>query len=79
MKKNYVILVAPELPRSYLAAESDEDDGLPANGPERTGDVERALIFSDFVTARSALRAAVRRYPAHQFHLDLIDAITEAI
>lgn len=78
MKKSYVILVAPETPRLYLAAESDENDGEPATMPDRTADVEHALIFSDFVTAREAMRAAVKRYPSHQFRIDVINAIREA-
>lgn len=73
--KKYVILVAPELPRSYLGAESEEDDGEPMTGPSRTSDLEHALIFTDFVTARAALRAAVKRYPAHQFRLDVTEGV----
>jgi len=77
--KNYIILVAPELPRSYLGAEPEEDDGEPLVGPARTADLELALIFTDFVSARAALRAAVKRYPAHQFRLDVVEPIKEAV
>jgi len=71
MKKDYVILIAPETPRSYLGAESDEDDGRPATGPERTSDAEHALRFDEHKAAQAAIKTAVKRYPAHQFRLDV--------
>lgn len=65
--ETYVILVAPEVPCSYLAAESDEDDGEPSSGPPRTSERETALTFNNFFAAHAALQAALGRYPKHEF------------
>ena len=75
MKTKYVILVAPKTPRSYLAAESDEDDGLATNTPDRTTDIDHALIFSSMSFAQIALQTAVLSYPANQFRIDAMDAL----
>lgn len=72
IKKSYVILIAPSHPRSYLAAESDEDDGEHTESPSRTANADYALIFSDFSTALAALRLAVKRYPKNEFQIDTI-------
>lgn len=76
MRKNYVILIAPETPRGYLGQAPDEDDGQPATSPERTSDVEHALQFRDFALARAALKAASKRHPTHQFSIDVTPGAT---
>lgn len=69
----YVILVAPEVPCSYLAYEDDEDDGEPEIGPPRTSEFGFARTFNSLISAQAALQAALVRYPTHQF---LIQKVT---
>lgn len=70
-KNDYVILVSPADPRSYLTGEHDECDGESAISPDRTTDVEMALRFSDFAQCRTALRKAITRWPTHEFRIDV--------
>jgi len=78
-KAEFVILIAPAEPRSYLVLESEEDDGDPSYFPPRTLDAEMALRFESLAEAQAALDAAIRRYPRNQFRIDEAPPIDQAL
>ena len=68
--QDFVILIAPADPRSYLALESDEDDA--SVYPPRTRDSDMAARFDTEEAAQAALTDAVKRYPRNAFRIDTV-------
>lgn len=69
-ENQYVILIWPDSPRSYLSALSDEDEGgapLP-----RTTDSAMAVTFATEEEALQARDEAVNLYPGHSFRIDRV-------
>lgn len=73
MKNDYVIMVFFELGDRFLRVRSDEEEG---DELQTTSDPMFAARYSDFVEARSDLRALAKRYPETSFRMDVIAPLT---
>lgn len=69
--EDYVILIAPAEPRSYLAHDSEEDDGETSTTPPRTLDITEAVRFVSLSEASAAQEEVVKLYPGSEFLIDI--------
>lgn len=75
VKKDYVVLVGGGVSPTFLSHDSIEDDGEPSTHPPTTTDPEMAHRCADYSEIRVVLKATVRRYPANQFRIDVLDPL----
>lgn len=71
-KKDYLIEVYGKPQRTWLAAESDEDE-TERGTPPVTTDQDLAVPFEKFNDARNACKAAAKRFPTHSFRVGVSD------
>ncbi|MBA9859201.1 hypothetical protein [Ralstonia insidiosa] len=69
--EDYVIVIAPAEPRSYLAHSSEEDDGETSTTPPRTLDITEAVRFVSLSEAGAAQEQVVKLYPGSEFLIDI--------
>lgn len=69
--EDYVVLIAPAEPTSYLAHSAEEDDGEASTTPPRTLDIAEAVRFASLSEAGAALEQLVQRYPGSEFLIDI--------
>jgi hypothetical protein len=65
--KVVVIRISPEWPLSWFTQESDEDDGMPSEGPARTHDLSLAISFDTKALADAEVLVLKDQWPEHQF------------